>query len=508
MNEKGKPYTDVFVISHGWNFTALEAISNYHNYIHALENHLLKSQQENFRPYFIFIVWNSVSRPLTSASQSILPYGLADFIKLPAEIIDGAFFHIPSGWKESINAYHTALGRDLPVSYMDSENSREMNYEDGRDIPVSEILYKILNKNENEKSGTIKPKIHVIGHSYGAKLIALATLAALDKYEDKNSIDSGSYLESMILFNAAFHPLELHYSDHGKLFIPPEDIERHFKKIQRKAIVFSNTDYATGFLFGSGQIILNSKQSQMINALLNHAVQDKGLFSLIPEEVIKYVGIPIAGGLQLLWNVGTSVGEWSLRSVIQLPTEWLHHVENNDTFYGAFGNNLLSKILNSVHYFIPLDKFNEDVDQQGIFRTTLPALGRSGLHNNAKGHILNFLNLGGMKGFVLDENENPRAETLIDASTFAKMACSTDWQEGSEFQNPNLMYSFDASKVFDTWLSPAGSHGDIRSSDEIVYCVENRLSTTAPQKIEGTFNFVLKFINGLKERPQVQGALP
>lgn len=504
VTNEGKPYTDIFVVSHGWNFTITEAISNYHKYIKVIDDQSINTSHKEFRPYFIFVVWESVSRPVTHATQSILPYGLAEFIYPLASTIDSVAFQIPSGWKESIDAYHNALGRDLPVYYLEKENSRKENYNTsngGRNLPVSEVMYEIFS--ENEKKGIDRPFVHAIGHSYGTKLIALSTLAALHKYEIKTNKLPDNCLESLVLFNAAFHPRELNYvygypqlnnidtsSFDGE--IPEAGPERYFKSIPRKAVVYSNADYATGFIFGIGQIILNGYQAQTVDSTLEHYTGENGPMASWPKWTRTYIVKPISGGIQLPYNVATSSLEWSFRKISQLPTEWWHHVKTNDTF----GGNLFSKTLNAVHFFTPFDKLlNEDVDHQGIFRTTIPALGRSGLHNQKQGHFLN--DLGAIESFVYDKEGNPHPTTQINSETFAKMACETNWGEGSNFNNPQLMYSFDASTVYDSLLSVSGSHVDLRSEDEIMYCIKKKLSSTAPQKITGTFNFVLKFIHGL-----------
>jgi hypothetical protein len=77
------------------------------------------------------------------------------------------------------------------------------------------------------------------------------------------------------------------------------------------------------------------------------------------------------------------------------------------------------------------------------------------------------------------------------------MACRENWGSGSHFNDKNVMYSFDASDVFNSksFLS-GGSHGDLRSDEKMDYCTEKGISNDGQRKINGTFNFVLKFING------------
>jgi hypothetical protein len=495
MKREGSPYTDVFVIAHGWNFTIAEAISTYHQYIRAIDNHLASSSG-TFRPFFVFVVWESVSRPILASAQSILPYGLADTITPIANGLDSVAFQIPSGWKQSINAYHNALGRDLPGSYIKRDDA-SLNHQNGtgRNFPVSEIIFNLAADTAKGVGGA--PRIHVVGHSYGAKVIALSTIAALHKYERTTGLSPYGAVQSMILFNAAFHPVELNYLSYVSLapiLVPDRHVERYLRSVPRKGIVYSNSDYASGMLFGLDQIILNARQLQTVDSALDYDTGENGFLSWAPSPLRTYIAKPIIGALQLGWNVGTSVAEWGLRFGLQLPAEWWHHVQNNDTF----GTNRLSKSLNSLHFFMPIDKLlNEDVDHQGIFRTTLPALGRSGF-NQAKGHFrLPYLSdLGALETFVYDEDGKQKPSVQISSDVVARMACNTDWKQGNKFNDPDSVYAFDASEVFNNKFSPAGSHGDLRSDEEMACCVEKGLCQSPPAKIKGTCNIILNFIGG------------
>ncbi len=52
-----KPFTDIFIVSHGWDFTTGEAMANYYQYIKVIDDNKFSNPRLNeFRPYFIFIV--------------------------------------------------------------------------------------------------------------------------------------------------------------------------------------------------------------------------------------------------------------------------------------------------------------------------------------------------------------------------------------------------------------------------------------------------------------------
>ncbi len=79
------------------------------------------------------------------------------------------------------------------------------------------------------------------------------------------------------------------------------------------------------------------------------------------------------------------------------------------------------------------------------------------------------------------------------------MVCEENWGTDLTFNNPKRMYSFDASSIYDTtkiWHSISGSHGDLRSKNKITKCMGKGKDLS---KITGTFNFVLKFIDGGKK---------
>lgn len=527
---EGKPYTDVFVIAHGWNFTNPEAVANYYRYIEVAEDRMGSKIQPKFRPYLIFVVWSSVTKPLSEAAASLLPYNIDKTIEVPTTVIDSLVFHIPSGWNESLEAYHNAVGTNLPSFYKNksigdqpfmNDQGFSINRKQGRDVPVSMILNSILTqlddwklKSKTDKKIPPRQRINLIGHSYGAKLVTLAAIESvrgyLNNFEDQ--VPPQPILESLILFNPAFHPSELAYPVDQTVLLKSlsntkgirgarkEEVIDALSGIHRKAVVFSNTDYATGFLYGVGQVLLNAMQTQQVDAFLEFALGDSGELSYLSPWIRRYLLQPVVAIPQVAWNVVTSSGEWLLRSLIQLPFEFAHHVSTNDTF----GNNIASKILNVPHFFLPLDRLiNSDVDKQGLWRTTLPALGRTGLYNQQLGHLRFsspiLSDLWALDYFAFDTNGQIRPGAMVDAHGFARMACSLDWSYGTEFERSDTIYTFDASVIYDTKAHPAGSHGDLRGFDEAEHCVGlGGLQGSSPEKRVTTVNFILNFLHGYR----------
>ena len=122
--EKATPdITDIYIISHGWNYTLPEAIANYQKYISHLNSKEKELKQlgevdEPFRPYYIFVAWPSASRPLTNLASTLLPFEMDQAI-LPATLsIDNTVFFLPTVWKQSINAQRLGLGVHYPNDYL------------------------------------------------------------------------------------------------------------------------------------------------------------------------------------------------------------------------------------------------------------------------------------------------------------------------------------------------------------------------------------------------------
>lgn len=228
-----RPFSDVYVISHGWNFTIPEAIANYHAYIEIFDQQMKRHAfGTEFRPFFIFVVWNSVTRPLTDATRAILPYQLDNSLGPLTAAMDKTVFFLPSVWKQSMNVSTIALGQGLPeetrIRQLGAAGREEANSECSRDdqlvscygtdeksmgsqYPVSALLHTLflVKANSPQPLG-----IHVIGHSYGAKLAALASMEAIRQWDDIKPSANGDRetpLSSLLLLNPAMHSREFEY---------------------------------------------------------------------------------------------------------------------------------------------------------------------------------------------------------------------------------------------------------------------------------------------------------
>jgi len=230
-------------------------------------------------------------------------------------------FTFSRGWAKI--AYLDKKWTTEPYGYLGSNLIVDDDATMGEDLPVSALIYELISRktqhvsenlsNSTQSSnsdiskldpydpGTDKfinltdTKIHLVGHSYGAKLMALSGMEAIRRWmlngltmTDKEKlltelsispetghfakpishnkteqIKLGSWydnqeifpIDSMILFNPAFTPGELSYPvDFPPIVLAPTDTLRF---IPRKAIVYSNTDYANGALFNLRDLALN-----------------------------------------------------------------------------------------------------------------------------------------------------------------------------------------------------------------------------------------------------------
>lgn len=229
-----KPISDIYVIAHGWNYTIDESFKLYEGYRHALDEKIVEFQREDprFEPYFVFVVWSSVSRPLSDAVKSVWPWTRPEWGDRTAEGVDAIAFHMPSSWGESQGAEHIALGpprrrfvldpgdawqpfdvrgigtaalehvrneaarkddawrraagwpaRRGPVSEyqlaveLGVERARETGFR-GFQAPVSVLLDELVTIRDglrvSQPADVGGPRLHVVGHSFGGKLAALA----------------------------------------------------------------------------------------------------------------------------------------------------------------------------------------------------------------------------------------------------------------------------------------------------------------------------------------------
>ena len=557
--------SDIFIVAHGWNYTIPEALDNYNRYIEYIDT-VMEQHYENekmppdFHPYFIFVTWHSITRPITEIISATLPFGLDRAINDLTQLIDTIVFQIPTAWKQSLNAYEIGSGsfraEKLPDNVYDiPQEGRSYSTEQGRPVPLSMLLYRLLTYNVKLKRDSLDPpKLHIIGHSYGGKLAIAAAMRTLVR------LFHGSENSLVILDELGIHPFESLVLINPALTL--EDIAvgigegtgtlSLLRSIRRKAILYSNYDYPNGSFYSLSQIPINGA-SVRIGEQIRSDLFGGGAYT--QQEYIgqkfNALGFPkrenfedflennslaglYSGLYALFWTPIFSVPQWTFSTLIDLPYDFVHHITFNDSFDGI--NNYIPGIkfpLNALHFFLPLDqlyplsgfiKGKGDSDKQGLYRPTLGALGRTGLNRGFSGRYFPYDQitqlLGGNPPYHQLKGFTDKKRTDIDAETFCQLAIELgsgsqkvmdDWYQalGGNFGSPiweissDKIYSFNASGAYSSWKDLiVGAHGDLNSQDEA-----NCLDTLPPKKglpeeelpkIEYTFNFLYNFTQVLQ----------
>ncbi len=397
----------------------------------------------------------------------------------------------------------------------------------GSDYPVSALLYDLF----EEKNKGPKPfGIHVIGHSYGAKLAALASMEALRRWQlerSQTSLDQ-SPLASLLLINPAMNPREFDYIVDFSLPLfddlkPPEfaDVEHLLQRIPRKGIVYSNYDYPNGLFFDMSQTVLNNDQMQTAQFMLHYwrdrqvafAIRQADfvlgqLENLLTEEdrrrqrafrsalygVLYDLSMPPAAAYQLGLNVVSGTVSWSMTKLINTPSDFLYHVQHNRTFPESDSRIIegIRYTFNSLHFLLPLDRLlwpGQPADQLGLFRPTKPGIGKGGLNKTGNGRN-SWLDVGPLEDFVDDTTDiAPRTFCALAGTVYKQDAVLPDT---APVLRPTRIYSFDASTVFNGGqFLPGGSHGDVGSHD-LVNC-DPQSTTPGIQKREYSANFIFNF---------------
>lgn len=668
--------TDIYVVSHGWNYTLPVAIANYHSYMERVDNLMAKkdlcassnaplgdSTEEKtklppppspppanrcFQPYFIFVTWTSTTRPTTDLVNAIVPFGLDAAVMPLTSFIDKIPMHILTAWKQSLSATQNALGAKYPndylnlpweatpYGYIDSNIIEDSDSSMGEDLPVSALLYKLVRQKSEKPSNTapgectlpdifdpksdgcvnlINTKIHLVGHSYGAKLMAQAGMEAMrrwmldgiakewkdskgENYAEACNMPSGVNsdglsskqcvssatghrgigsevietvfnqgdkptalkkwyenhwqmfpIDSLVLFNPAFHPSELSYPVESMTSAPVDTL----RFIPRKAIVYSNTDYANGGLFGLRELLLNTTVNQWFQPFGNIYEQiyqnQNGLAKAFTFPLIK-TGEAINGALSLGYGVAYSQIGFAFHALINIPADFWHHVKFGelDGFFKPESDpslnigTVVNGVVNGVDFFLPLklsrplDRlfnletsswddylplfFLRDEAQQGLFRLSRSGLGKTGLNHLAEGRSAN-TNLWGVSAYytakepfgepkcigdcqgyaeVYADFSRAKADSNgrlfvqnVDADQFVTMehvlGIRKDFSQGELLWQREKFYSFDASKVYDSWVMPfVGSHSDLRETE-----YPNITDICVNQKRDYTLNFLLNF---------------
>lgn len=503
------PLTDIYVISHGWNFTLSESGSLYENYALSLREALqdIHRLDESFEPFFVFVTWSSVTRPLTEAVESLLPLDLMPLARSSIQWVDQIAFHIPSNWGETVDTRHIALGNYArrtewdPHTYGvdpgDSEYDRERRRAteqaktaafEGYEIPLSAILDRLIRMRARHDFG-----LHVVGHSFGAKVASLATLDATARivaarrvhgqgsiaWADSRRPFSGPgpvILDSLLMIEGAmrlsemYQPFEILGSDakppqpsgetssaslstaatvpltanlYGERSIP---FESAVAPIGRKAIVKTREDSATGWLFGLANFLLNYDALNGADFSESHAV-----------PYIDYVGIPLV----------LDAGEIVVRTVLtdtyaivsQVPKAiWDVFTDSHDPL--EFVSNVL---------FIPVAPI-----------ASLRAVGHQGLADGLIIDRLGFLpdrfKVTWMTESAIayladhesyDEETFVRMSSRIDPSTAPPASPRYEEYDASSIYNGHIRDSAGFGKAIGSLRNviPPGAHGDVRSYD-------------------------------------------
>lgn len=560
------PVSDIYVVSHGWNYTGGLAEINYHNYIDMFDKYLEKNDDKSFQPYLILVTWTSTVRPISSLANAVLPLNLDEVLRPISSFVDRGPVHLVTAWKQAMNAGTIALGRDLPDAYLETSwadepyGVRETYYDErdtGQDLPLSALIYEILsakhpklannnfeplpvevreqcplksylphllllaetNNVANQISNVLsKVKLHLVGHSYGAKLVALAGMEGLRRwvllhylgYPQRNDLDTcedeakslikeeryrqielmGSTLtnqsvanktiqqlyndnshfleegpiESLLMISPAAHPGEFQYfTDLAQLASSAT-----LKLIARKAIVYSLYDRANGWAFNLRDMLLNTQIAQYFQATISMYDQlgDKKLNTTAFRSLNAAYNGPIALGYSLAYGAIY----YAVSFAFNTPADFVHHV-NHNTFNGNLvkpldeDSVLLSvgkRILNSIDYFLPLVPpfpFRHE-DEQGIARLTRPGLGKTGLIRTGVGRS-GFLSLGNLKEFF-EKSRDIGPELVCSFSS----EILEDYTPIGPQVGADEILSLDASRIYNSVFSIAGGHGDVREFDK------------------------------------------
>jgi hypothetical protein len=524
-----------------------------------------------FQPYLILVTWTSTVRPLTSITNAVLPLNTDEVLRPVFSILDRGPIHLMTAWKQAMNAATIALGRDLPDAYLGTAWAGEPygvsetyygERDTGQDLPLSAVVFEILNakypflknttfrnltledmhdriqkcqskiqqssyllslaqENDFEKFREVFPnaKLHLVGHSYGAKLLALAGMEGLrrwilirymgypigdfgkcdlpqeekeiiDKeqrnqvellssflgqehkapeivdalYRDNSDIQINAPIESLLMISPAIHPGEFEYVTRSVRYASANTL----RLITRKAVVYSLYDTANGWAFNLRDMLFNPQIAQISQSQLSTMDQlmeaDSGTTAFRSFNGAYYGVIGLASSLaygavyyaySLIWNT---------------PADFFHHI-NNNTFKGIMqspnqeSSGLLAAFkrgINSLDYFLPLvPPFPlRQEDEQGIARLNRPGLGKTGLIRAGNGRS-KLLSLGSLAQFF-DASRDISPELVCQFSS-QKL---TDYTLISPNDSRDEIISFDGSKIYDTVLAVGGSHGDLREYED------------------------------------------
>ncbi|MSR46655.1 MAG: hypothetical protein EXS13_06275 [Planctomycetes bacterium] len=292
-----KPISDVYVLVHGWDFTLEEAFALYEGYRAAIEQRLVDIQRfdPDYQPWFVFVTWSSVSRPLTHGLRSVLPFPPPDLAEGATRLADGLLFHLPSAWGESQDAVRLAMGHPQRWSQVDLQGDGDFEYRRaleagaarvasgtfaGFEIPVSLLIEELIHLQRSAWHPAPPPALHVVGHSFGGKLASLAAYDAIQRIAARElargeGVRTDSLLDSLVLIQPAMQASEMYWElplPMADEFLAPfeSSLRRHAgaqwpslrfeaaaARIGTKVLVHSRHDSANGWVFGVGDLLLD-----------------------------------------------------------------------------------------------------------------------------------------------------------------------------------------------------------------------------------------------------------
>lgn len=291
------PISDIYVLVHGWDFTVEEAFALYEGYRNTIRWRLPEIQKfdPSYQPWFVFVIWSSVTRPLTNALRSVLPFPPPDLVEGAATVVDRVVFHVPSAWGESQDAVRLAIGPPLRWTSVELGRDGHAEYREalergaarvdgggfrGFEIPVSLLLEELMHVADAHVDPAPRPSLHVVGHSFGGKLASLAAYDAVQRTTARELARGGPIrcdplIDSLILILPAMQASEM-YSE-VPLELPPERVDELGSSLRRlplsddvalrfeaaaarigtKVLIHSKEDSANGWVYGLGDLLLD-----------------------------------------------------------------------------------------------------------------------------------------------------------------------------------------------------------------------------------------------------------
>jgi hypothetical protein len=349
----------------------------------------------------VFVVWNSVTRPISGVIRSILPWTPPVAVAETAHVVDAVAFHVPSSWGESQHALRIALGspsrwiqpndpnrpwlrfapsqrgrtsEGLTPTVEDDDEAKRRGWADkseyriavdsavgdgevrafhGFDVPMSVILDELI-RIRGEPQGALKeapgPRIHVVGHSFGAKLASLAAHDAVQRRvvreflvaaKDGRDVPTSPLIDSLVLLLPAMTKPEMYcevpfdFDDDqmnaargrlkslfrsGTLDDPPlsglglgsaDPCVKYgecARRIGSKVLVHSSEDSANGWVFALGDFLLSNDAVTRSNLFLGVAAdEESGLGWKIMTFPLEILGLAEGAVLTALDTVASDV---------------------------------------------------------------------------------------------------------------------------------------------------------------------------------------------------------